>query len=1525
MVKDQLQYIFDLISNIRISKKKSNFPSPHKYIFLLSLIQIYEKGINIQNKFILNAEIEAIFKDKWIEFFPDSDPDKIFIEYPYFHLTNDGIWELQIFPEKKEIFENYLKQKKRLTKNRLKETVQYGFLKNEFHIAFMDKTQRQRIRSKINELLQFQNQKYEIDEFDCGIDETTSLYTHEATAITQIENAVKSRGLGYVCSNIEIHDPQSNRYFEIDLLVFSSFGIYVVELKHWTGQIKVLPYSWEVNGFSRSDPHKGNNHKAKLIKGICEREYPFLKFPFAESVVILTHPDASTEGCANPDTNKNQPTFDSIGRFVKYLQEQKAKKNSSITQAEAEKIRNYIQSLHRPGMAGDIQFPGYEIVKRLYQSDDRAEVIARPMQMGKRSLMRFRIFFNAGYGNKRNSAQIEKARATLKAIAGIKEHSNVLKVLSFPSQEGHLIEGSDWSEQGTLQDLIAQESPLDLRKAVSISIGILKGLAAIHNIGVIHRNLSPENILMVEDIPKLMNFDLSYQLEDRMLTMIPDPSKLKKIAHTAPEIYDWETDLSENADLFSVGVLLFQMLTGKLPFKSSLDLDKTNGQIPEASIALLKERDVMQEIIDLIVHLTQENPKKRPKSAKEVLNGLEQFVEIKQTGINKQLAPGDRHEQFEIIEFIKKGSESQLYKARGPMGQELFLKLFNFDVPQKRIIREKQMSAAVSHGSIVKAEYCQLWEDKRYMLAFKWIDGQPIHGPSTKDLPTLDLFYSVAATLLKAFIKLHTFEENDEVTSVLHNDIKPDNILLTNDLRPMLIDFGIASHPKTGLYSGTAGYVPPDSISGEDREYSVQGDLFGLGVTLFEWVFGKKPYERLTLNALPINMRSLRHDIDFRLENWFLKAISIDVESRFESASQMQEELQKSFEEIDDDQHEDKKEEIDALEEPERIAGIPLSDIGPNPFVAYLNTLHNRDAGSGNALAESQACNKWFGYIHVEHPLTQQIFEQMVTHRRHVILTGHAGDGKSTIGLELYKKLKNLPIHEKLDRELKLKEDIEIAGKKIAIIKDFSEWSDDAKMNILQHAGNQDSPVMLLISNTGTLLNAFHLMDEKQNRSKLKMENDLLKAFSSSSPTIVSHNKVSYHVINLAMFDNLSIARAVFERMISKERWESCQSCKEKKLCTIYRNVTTLQYNPVAVGRVFLLYRRMFEYRDRFTLRQLIAHMAYMITAGMEYSDIQEYAAAPDPPFMTEFMFFNRMFGDTGRGPDKPARQLQVIRKLISRELGTRPCPSWERHLWLRDRQSGFTLRAELVSRDFNRLRQIGAALQTSVYYRGDSGRRLARQQVRRMLFFLHDFADNEQDGQTYVSNFLNSPMLLQLEKWRINPHDLTSSEKQQLKSRIFHVLQEQFAGIRLPERDAGQKQLYITLNRNDYEMRQGAQVVLADFPSREFQIEWASENEKATTGKYLIFSGSGPFENAYLKLELPFLDYVQMRHQGETGQLLQTSFADRLDYFKAQLIRLKRSTYRDNEMILLQLKSDHTFREYRVIIDNDKLEVMNA
>jgi hypothetical protein len=87
-----------------------------------------------------------------------------------------------------------------------------------------------------------------------------------------------------------------------------------------------------------------------------------------------------------------------------------------------------------------------------------------------------------------------------------------------------------------------------------------------------------------------------------------------------------------------------------------------------------------------------------------------------------------------------------------------------------------------------------------------------------------------------------------------------------------------------------------------------------------------------------------------------------------------------------------------------------------------------------------------------------------------------------------------------------------------------------------------------------------------------------------------------------------------------------------------------------------------------------------------------------------------------------------------------------------------------------------------------------------------------------------------------------------------------------------------------------------------------------------LQLKGRGRIADANLILTLPFLDYVVMRHFGEVGEILQAAYVERLERFKAQVQTLAREERTD--IMLVRLRTDHTFRRQQYTVHNGVLEV---
>jgi len=607
------------------------------------------------------------------------------------------------------------------------------------------------------------------------------------------------------------------------------------------------------------------------------------------------------------------------------------------------------------------------------------------------------------------------------------------------------------------------------------------------------------------------------------------------------------------------------------------------------------------------------------------------------------------------------------------------------------------------------------------------------------------------------------------------------------------------------------------------------------------------------------------------------------------------------------------------------LDSIPMSNCGRlynNPFVGYLNSLQQVGGSNENALAEAQVCNSSFSHLHVTHPLTQSIFNELLSDSlKHVILTGHAGDGKSTLAIDVLKMIKEIDISEPLPNPIGLRENID--GSDVTVIKDLSEQNKNDSAEFIKEL-LEGKRRFLLVSNTGTLLDLFKDNNEILNLDKSHLESRLLDAIGDETGVADLHlNGVIFKVFNLARMDNLHIARQIFEKMLIKDRWKICENNSCSKNCPICINVDLIQQNKhLIIDRIFLAYRRMYEYGTRLTLRQLTEHLAYMITSGLEGRDIQNIQKKNHHNLKIEYLFFNRFFGDNGFETDAIAIRMKSVKEIIGQGFGERPSPIWEHRLWLRTYGQSFKFNVSGCQEEFDFLRDRGSLINRINESKITPD--LAREQVRRMLYFLYDF---ENKGQGYIGQYLNSPTLLNWMDWQKPEIGLGFNEKTTLERKIYHVLQEHFTGVRMPEgSEQNDRRLYITLSRRRNEVRQSAQIVLA-------QIDWGTATDLRLIDKYstngtqrkeLALLGKGLISGIDLNLRVPFLDYVFMRHFGELGEVLQASYIERLDSYKS-LLQQRTGIEKNERIMLVHLKTDHTFQRQQYGVHNDRLEVRNV
>lgn len=1502
------QYLSKFLESIKPGKK-GNKVNPHKYILILTVINAIEKDTGHVNRLYFQ-ELEPEYNRLFDQYCPELPSYSNVMDLPFYHLQTSGFWTLKIVEGMEKIFRNY--EYTRLTRKRLLKTVEYAYLSDDLFAMLQNKRFRDLLKSKIVHKLSPDRFLYEdIADNSKTIEESASLFSHEKNAINALNKAIASYQHGSLLGNVLIYDRQSNNYYEYDCILVARSGIYVIELKHWSGRIEIVEYNWLINeAVYRRDPHQLNNFKAKLLKGIYEQQFRTYPNVWAESVVILTNPDAEILGADSPNKanseHRGKATFASLDDFIDYLKKREQQPNARVlADYQIDQIAKYFQSLNNPtNQVKRYEVPGFETVQFLLQSAERLELISRSRGGRLRGLKRFRVF--------RPPVDIEpiekerfykKAYNTLDSVQQIGDHPNILKVWVSTDEDGNIVEASDWSEIGTLHDLLGRKlQPITGERALAICSGITNALDAAHQSEVIHRSLNPKNILMVNDNPKLMNFDLAYQVEENRVTVIGDASKIKDDGYVAPEVLLGE-DIDEATDFFSLGVIAAEMLGGRRPFNTVRQF-MAMGSVPDEFWELLIGREVPNQTIEVLKKMIVADRSLRLHDIETIRKAFNpNKIDITPiTESNRILSAGTIGNIYEIIDLIGQGMGTQVYKACYRIPNQglayVALKLFDMDVPRERYDREVYITSGIDSSYVVRCNnQYGYWPDGRFYIATNFIDGNALSTMLGEANSVV--FKSVAQCLFEAVRSFHCHRGGEgDLEPWLHSDIKPQNIIVTRDAKAVLIDCGIAGPPRVDVFQGTVGYYPPDNVSDESMFFNQSGDLYALGITLWEWLFGTKPYDFPVIGQLPVIPED--NPLPF-LSDWLIKAVANEAEQRFSDIDEMETSFTSAWQTTENVsevvQEESEPANLNVAQETTEMTDIDVNTGGEfeyNPFVTYLNSLSNTSAQNENATAESQIGNPYFDSIMVENPLSTYIAEQLTSYSQNVILTGNAGDGKTTLAAEVYKKISGNDI-----RRLEPIEDL--TEHNIKIIKDFSELGEAARIEILSATVNQTDTKYLLISNTGTLLNSYKAFRANDPDSVA----EVLDALTSISPKPIADDKLL--IVNLGRMNTVSAAVSVLDRILDDHNWEAAERCPYAETCPLLANVRLLQGDRQRLcERVELVYRRLYEYGNRLTMRQMTGHLAYAITGGYDCQMIKNMTPIQHKEHRLKMFFSNRFFGDDGSVLADEALQLMPVRVLQAAKLGTELDPALERELW----SSGGLSEAAGIPY-YEELRKKGASGDSSVAETVN-----ARTQLRRLIYFFGPL--QKELYQHYLSIFLRSPMLANFIDNTEGTRPLDPRTAALFLARILQVLQEFFIGFKLPEQRSVQlNELYVTLSAKIQVSR--TQMVLARIPATQFVIDF---KPRYTVGgqqcRDLILRLRDSDEE--LVLELPFLDYVTRRYQGEVAEEISVFYAQRLEKFKVSL--LNGYSCPDEEVQMIRMGDNHWFNHIALVVHGTKLEV---
>ncbi len=214
----------------------------------------------------------------------------------------------------------------------------------------------------------------------------------------------------------------------------------------------------------------------------------------------------------------------------------------------------------------------------------------------------------------------------IKILAEV-NHENIVRLISSGSFNNNLWYAMEYIEGKQFTDWFFSSGNIDYIQIAKIVSKIASALDIIHNIGIIHRDLKPENILVRNNIPIVVDFGVAHiKNNDQITKLTRAGSMVGTVQYMSPEQVTG-SNIDGRSDLYSLGVIMYQILTGEHPSEAD--------ELPRLIMRILQERpirptainpDIPKDLEQIVMKLLEKNPDIRFKSAKELEFALLQFA-----------------------------------------------------------------------------------------------------------------------------------------------------------------------------------------------------------------------------------------------------------------------------------------------------------------------------------------------------------------------------------------------------------------------------------------------------------------------------------------------------------------------------------------------------------------------------------------------------------------------------------------------------------------------------------------------------------------------------------------------------------------------------------------------------------------------------------------------------------------------------------------------------------------------------------
>jgi len=458
-------------------------------------------------------------------------------------------------------------------------------------------------------------------------------------------------------------------------------------------------------------------------------------------------------------------------------------------------------------------------------------------------------------------------------------HPNIIRLLGFATSDDTTVLCFEYAERGSLESHLQKDdlaASLPWATRASITCGLASAIQHLHEGLCFHRDIKPGNIVLMQDLtPKLIDFGLATRFEaQEMAVIVSDDAPLGTQGFMCKQ-YTRTFRFEPKSEVYSVGITILQIVTGQTDFThesllDSLDCLEADEQDEAASaIALAHDRRI-EEVPSVVEALAQMAAMAAVDFSSRALLGplcvkAQAVLDSLRTSTSLLALQSDRVEAVDM-EYVAHCTNS--WAADRELGQGAFGIVYlgkdaDFPFAAKLLkchdelnqARLKQMTEAeitaltkFQHPNIIRLlGFSKARDNKSMALLYEYEEQGSLERHLREEKLAQKLGWPARARIIQGLVKAIVFLHGPEdVETCYHRDVKPGNLVLSEDFCPKLIDCGLSRFLPPGEKElkalstcgvlGTPGFLCPRYM--QTGKFEEKSEVYAVGVTILQTVTG---------------------------------------------------------------------------------------------------------------------------------------------------------------------------------------------------------------------------------------------------------------------------------------------------------------------------------------------------------------------------------------------------------------------------------------------------------------------------------------------------------------------------------------------------------------------------------------------------------------------------------------------------------------------------------------------------------------